>query len=319
MVSELSRKELSKKIADLQEQIEACKNQYRSTIDDAQKVVLKRKLDNLDKQIAEIEKQLSGKDLSEDTNRRSLALKEKLPKIDFKESLRIVTKILDQFEEQHGAACFLLNDSFNMAGDLFSLELKDLLNSETTDLKYYEIAFSVGSRLDEIGFLQGMAAHLGLDEINRQEHYSKIIEKIFSSLENGSIILLELRKIDLLDNKEAFLSWLIDTFWNALIRKMPVACELKEVEQIRFIILVVSDDDIEEECLELPFFCQEFDMYKALIIPLQDWKETDVRTWLTKHSGLPRDKITPMAKSIYKSSRGGTPKLICDALKNKLS
>lgn len=318
MVSELSRKDLSKEFADLQEQIEACKNQYRSTIDDAQKVVLKRNLEKLDKQIAEIEKQLSGKDLSEDTNRRSLALKEKLPKIDFKEALKIVKNILNEFEEQHGAACFLLNDSLNMAGDLFTLELKDLLNSETTALKHYEIDVSVTSRFDEIGFLQGMAAHLGLEEINHQDHYSKIIEKIFSSLENGSIVFLELRKIDLLDNKEIFLSWLIDTFWTALIKKMPAACELKEIEQIRF-ILVVSNDDIEEECLELPCFCQEFDMCKALIIPLQEWKETEIKTWLTKHSGLPKDRIAAMAKSIYKSSRGGTPKLICDALKNKLS
>lgn len=84
---------------------------------------------------------------------------------------------------------------------------------------------------------------------------------------------------------------------------------------------MVSDDDIEEECLELPFFCQEFDfdMCRALKIPLQEWSEQEIRTWLTKHSGLPKDKIDPMARSVYRSSRGGTPKLICEALKNKLS
>jgi hypothetical protein len=60
-------------------------------------------------------------------------------------------------------------------------------------------------------------------------------------------------------------------------------------------------------------------MCKALKIPLQEWSEKEIRTWLTKHSGLSKNKITPMAKSIYRSSRGGTPKLICEALKNKLS
>jgi CHAT domain/Effector-associated domain 9 len=50
--------DLQEEIADLLEEREACKNQYRSTIDDAQKLVLKRKLDKLDRQIAEIESQL---------------------------------------------------------------------------------------------------------------------------------------------------------------------------------------------------------------------------------------------------------------------
>ena len=132
---------------------------------------------------------------------------------------------------------------------------------------------------------------------------------------------MELRKIDLLDNKEGFLCWLIEVFWKALIEKIPLACQLKEIEQIRFVLIAISDDDIEEECLGFPSFCQEFDfdMCKAVRIPLQDWSEKEIRIWLTKHSGLSKDKIEPMAKSIYKSSRGGTPKLICEALKNKLS
>ncbi|MGB7442083.1 MAG: hypothetical protein WA919_13510 [Coleofasciculaceae cyanobacterium] len=321
MLSDPSRQRLTLEYADLFKEREACQNQYRSTIDDAQKVVLKRKLNKLDQQIAQVESQLYGEDLSTtDTNRRSIALKEKLPKIDFKKPLRIVENILSEFEE-YGAAFFLINDSFNMAGDLFTLELINLLESETTDLKHYEIAFSVSSRLDEIGFLRGIAGYLGIEEIENQEHYAKVIEKIFSSLENGSIVVVELRKLDLLDNKENFLSWLIEDFWKALIQGIPLTCQLKEIEQIRFVFIAISDDDIDEECLGLPFFCQEvdFDMCKALKIPLQDWSEREIRTWLTKHSGLPKNKITPMTKSIYKSSRGGSPKLICEALKNKLS
>ncbi len=320
MFSVSSRQSLTLEFADLIKEREACQNQYRSTIDDAQKLVLKRKLDKLDRQIEQVESQLYGEDLSIDVNRRSIALRDKLPKIDFKEALKTAENILSRFDE-YGAAFFLINDSFNMAGDLFALELKNLLNSETTDLKHYEIAFSVGGRLDEIGFLQGVANYLGIEEIENKENYSQVIEKILSSLENGSIIFVELRKIDLIDNKEVFLTWLINSFWKAVIEKIPSACQLKQIEQIRFITLVVSDDDIEEECLGMPFFCQEFDfdMCKALKIPLQEWSEKEIRTWLTKHSGLSKNKITPMAKNIYKSSRGGTPKLICDALKNKLS
>lgn len=52
--------DLQEELADLLEEREVCNNQYRSTIDDAQKLVLKRKLKKLDKQIAEIESQLSS-------------------------------------------------------------------------------------------------------------------------------------------------------------------------------------------------------------------------------------------------------------------
>jgi CHAT domain len=50
--------DLQEELADFLEEREVCKNQYRSTIDDAQKLVLKRKLEKLDQQIAEIESQL---------------------------------------------------------------------------------------------------------------------------------------------------------------------------------------------------------------------------------------------------------------------
>ncbi|MFM6438830.1 MAG: hypothetical protein ACKPGW_28290, partial [Microcystis panniformis] len=84
---------------------------------------------------------------------------------------------------------------------------------------------------------------------------------------------------------------------------------------------LIVDDDIFEECSNQPFFCpnQCFNMDQIFAITLKEWTEKDIQIWLTKHSGLPKNKIAPMAKSVYKSSRGGIPKLICDALRNKLS
>ena len=307
-------------IADLLKEREACNSQYRSAIDDAQRVRLKRKLDDLDKKIDDLERQLYGKDLTVDTNRRSLALEEKLPKIDFKEQINIVKNILEQFTTEYGAALFFINDYLNMAGDLFCLEFKKILNDETTHLNHYEVAFSNDSRLDEIGFLQRVGDYLGIDPIENREGYSKIIEKFLSFIENGSIVFIEIKKVDLLDDKKYFLSWLVETFWRDLIKKLPLACQLKDIEQVKFIILIV-DDDIFEECSNQPFFCpnQCFNMDQIFAITLKEWTEKDIQIWLTKHSGLPKNKIAPMAKSVYKSSRGGIPKLICDALRNKLS
>jgi hypothetical protein len=207
-----------------------------------------------------------------------------------------------------------------MAGDLFCLEFKKILNDETTRLNYYEIAFSNDSRLDEIGFLQKVGDYFGIDTIEDREGYSKIIEKFLSSIENGSIVFIEIKNVDLLDDKKIFLSWLVETFWKDLTKKLPLACQSKDIEQVRFIILI-ADHDIFEECSNQPFFCsnQCFSMDQIFAITLKEWTEQDIRIWLTKHSGLPRNRIATMASSVYGSSRGGVPKLICDALRNKLS
>jgi hypothetical protein len=314
------RKDLTLQYADLCREQEALNSQYRSTIDDAQRVRLKRKLDDYNRQMIKLESQLYGNDLTGDANRRSRALEDKLPKIDFKKQISIVKNILEQVEED-GAALFLINDSLNMAGDLFRLEFKKILEDETTDLKHYEIAFSIDRRLDEIGFLQGLGGHLGIDEIKNEREYSKLIDKIFGFIGNGSIVFIELRKINLLSNREDFFSWLVNNFWKTLVEKLPLICQLKDIEQVKFIFLAMSDTDICKEYAQLSCFCTEkdFDKYKILEIPLKEWSEKDIRDWLTKHSGLSKEKNTAIAKDVYESSRGGTPKNIRDALMSTLS
>jgi CHAT domain-containing protein len=50
---------IQEELTDLQEEREACNSQYRSAIDEAERVRLKRKLDNLDKKIDDLERQLN--------------------------------------------------------------------------------------------------------------------------------------------------------------------------------------------------------------------------------------------------------------------
>ncbi len=320
MELDIDRRRLVSEMANLIQEQDACNNQYRSAIDEAQRVRLKRKLSDYDTQIKNLEHQLYGKDLVENANRRSRALEDKLPKIDFKKQLKAVKSILEQFAED-GAALFLINDSLNMAGDLFCLELKKILEEETTDFKHYEIAFSVDKQSNEIGFLQGLGSYFGIDEINSNREYDKIFDKIFDSVANGSIVFIELKKINLLSNREHFFSWLVNEFWKILIEKLSLNCKLKDIEQVRLIIIVMSDIDICKEYSQLPFFCTEidFDKSKILEIPLKEWTEKDIRDWLTKHSGLTKDTIASIARDVYESSRGGTPNNIRSALMSTLS
>ena len=87
------RTRIISEMAALFEERNASNSQYRSAIDDAQRIRLQRKLDDLDKKIDDLNCKLNRKDLTVDTNRRSLALEEKLPKIDFKEQINIVKNI----------------------------------------------------------------------------------------------------------------------------------------------------------------------------------------------------------------------------------
>jgi hypothetical protein len=321
MILDNSRIIVSQEFSNLLVEREVCNSQYRSTIDEAQRVRLKRKLDDLDNQIKKCNNQLSSNDLTGDVNRRLRALEDKLPKIDFKKQIRLVKNILEQFGED-GAALFLINDSLNMAGDLFRLELKKILDDETTDLKHYEIAFSIDKASNEIGFLQGLGSYLGIDEIeNNRESLLKIIDKIFDSIENGSIVFIELKKINLLSNTEDFFSWLIHEFWKTLVKKLPSVCKRKNLAQVKFIFLAMSDTNICDKYSQIPYFCNEidFDKYKILEITLNKWSKKDIKDWLIKHSGLSRERIILISKDIYSSSRGGTPKNICDALMSTLS
>ncbi len=59
MKSSRQKLDLQGKIVDLQEEREACNSQYRSAIDEAQRIRLKRKLADLDKQIDDLERQLN--------------------------------------------------------------------------------------------------------------------------------------------------------------------------------------------------------------------------------------------------------------------
>ncbi|NEQ81330.1 MAG: CHAT domain-containing protein, partial [Moorea sp. SIO2I5] len=56
--SSRQRTRLQENLEDLEEEYEACRRQYRGVIDDAERIRLKRKLNNLSQQIAEIQEQL---------------------------------------------------------------------------------------------------------------------------------------------------------------------------------------------------------------------------------------------------------------------
>ncbi|MBO3459907.1 hypothetical protein G7B40_030105 [Aetokthonos hydrillicola Thurmond2011] len=316
-----NRKEIVLQIADLERERDESLEQYRSTIDEAQRIRLKRKLEGDSKKIDKLYNLLDKKDISGDSNhRRSCALEEKLPKIDFKEQIETVRNILEECAED-GAVLFLVNDSLNMAGNLFCLQLRKILNDETTDFRYFPISFSLDVRLDEIGFLQRLGDHLGMDTIETEEEYIKIIEKFFCFMENGTIIFIELNKINLLSDMKSFFGWLVNKFWKTLVKTIRLNCEIKDIEQIKFIILAISDTNTDEEYLNSSFFCTEidFDRNKILAIPLKEWSKKDIHSWLIKYSGLPKHKISSIANDVYKSSNGGNPKYICDALMSTLS
>ncbi|MDZ8241502.1 MAG: hypothetical protein RMZ69_30850 [Nostoc sp. ChiQUE01a] len=311
----------NKQLAQKKEELTVIQLKLEGALDSVDELKLNNQAEATLQKIEELEAKLNN--LSSQTgnaNRSFLALEQKLPKIDFKEQITKIKNILEDLLEYRNAI-FLINDSLYMAGDLFSIELKKILEEDTTDLKYYPIVFTVGGSLDEIGFLQGLAGYLGIGNIQSKDDYDPICNKLNSSIVNGSIIFIEIKKIDLLDNKDSFLCWLLNIFCKFLNDNLVQTCQSKGIELVKLIILVSSDDDILEECSSLEIFCdgQVFKENRIFPITLSQWSEQDINLWLKKYSGLPKNQITAMAKSIFRSSRGGTPKLICEALRSKLS
>jgi hypothetical protein len=121
-----------------------------------------------------------------------------LTKIDFSASREIIDFWFNSLAQEREAALFLLQNSFSMAGDLCLTILRDRLTQEARSFKHIEIDLVLRhSSQDETGLLEVIAESFQPIKLtfNSQNDSLVIIQKILSSLQNGSVIFFEFKKI----------------------------------------------------------------------------------------------------------------------------
>ncbi|MGF1674832.1 MAG: hypothetical protein ACFCUV_14285 [Rivularia sp. (in: cyanobacteria)] len=322
-VIDIQTQELGEELASLSEQYTAVNKQRRQTKDERERLLLKKQADELLEQMQQVEEELEELENSQnDSNQVYRSIQENLPQIDFRQAMQIIDIVNNRFKRDIGAAFFLLEESYSMAGELLIYKIREGLKSTTRSLKHIKVEITSNNSFDEFGLLASIGGYLSIslsDDNNLIDCVNLIIQTICQSLQSGSVIFIELKKWDCLPYQDKVLSWFIKDFWCSLINQCQIVATQKQLLRIKVVALIDSESKLAPECKQLPCYCtqDDFTHTKILTLPLNMWELEDITTWLEFYSGLPAPQIDFKAKHIYNKTSDGIPKMVWDILQEE--
>jgi hypothetical protein len=323
----IQKQVLEERLASLTAQFMLVNRQMNSERDARSRYLLETQSKELLEESKLVERELEELESSDNNlNQIYLNIKESLPEIDFKEAIKIVEIVTQQyrFSSNGGAALFLLENSYSMAGYLFIDKIREEFKRKTGHFKYIKVDLSSSSSYDEYGLLERVAGYLKIQcksISNVREFGAEIIQKICQSLQSGSIVFIEINKWDCLQSQESIIPWFVDNFWIPLIQESKVFIKDKELRRVKFVTVIDSEYQLSTECNNLPYYCcgDSFDYQKILKLPLNQWQQDDIQEWLEIYTGLPASKIDAIARNIYLKTMNGIPFMVCGALQQELN
>ena len=313
---------LTNRYTKLVAEYEALNEQYDDTLDARQKVILNRKITEL-----EVELKALGQHL--DCEKKPDIL-DKLHYIDFKEIIERFRQILDSMGRQGGTTILVLQDSEVMAGDLLIRRLQEDLRSQASNFRYLPIGFAGGNELDERGFLSRLSNHLGsLGAVSHSQNLEEVIdavlEKLCTSIQTRSVIFVEIKQWHKLPSQEKVFSWLCSNFYPRLATKLTEAINEKSWRRVYVFLVIVSDDFFPDECIQginSLNWAEENDCTEGngsiFQVCLENWGQADIEDWL-EFSGLPDDQLESTASRLYSRSRQGIPLMVRNAIEKEFS
>lgn len=302
-------------------QYEALNEQYDQTLDYGQRVVLNKRIDKLRSEIEVLDNYLEKRDNPD--------LLEKIHYINFTKIVYKFKRLLEVWGRKGGAFVLVLQDSHAMAGDLLVKRLKDELSGQASEFKYFPVGFSGDNELNEMGLLRRLSKYLGVDNEsnNIDELLTIVVERICDSLQTRSVVFLEITQWHNLPSQEKVqakvFSWLCDEFYPKLAAKLSEAVSKKLWRRVYIFMLVVSDEDLPEECMQMtcPFLHEEQDIAggkskKIFEVSLENWSREDIEYWL-EFTGLPDEQLEDKASRLYRRGRNGIPLIVRDAIEKE--
>lgn len=287
---------------------------------------LARKAERLLQEIQDLYDKLSKLDTNNpQSNTQDFNLKKSFQKIDFDEPRRIAELLRNHYQRQGGATILFLQKTKKQSGEYCLEEFIDVITSnQLVALQRMEINFkSTAYQPNKYGFINAISEYLNIQiSDNLQENETTLLGQIYakinSSLSLGDTIFFEIKSINRLEDKENFIQWFMEDFWNPLISQYRKS--LNE-NRNKLIFALISESKFNvQDC----YLSQEVILNhdKMIEIPLFDWDCEDIENWLILHYKLfPRfaniqdsHKIKIEAQDIYDVSEG-TPEIICSILK----
>lgn len=318
------RKDWDRILADLFVKHEKVAGQITATQSAVDRETLKNQLKDIEQEIAEAEEHLASLD-AKTTNprKREAKVKRDLHKINFTEAVNCVKNTLQSFGSKGGAALFLLEKSYEMAGECCVGRIRELLEEETHPDRFreYPVDFSVEMQLNEYGLLQRLGEHVGieLDGADLIGCAQAIIQKLCAPLQNGSVVFLVFSQWDMLqDAQERVLRQFIDLFWHPLVNRFP----LEQKRRIKLVSIITAEGALAPSCYTLQWSCSQaaFTVGKIQPLKLRPWTYEEIQTWVDMYSGTGWEarQIDLFARHLYNSYKG-SPRFIYDKLSKKFA
>ncbi|MHC5717042.1 MAG: hypothetical protein ACYTX0_34240 [Nostoc sp.] len=234
----------------------------------------------------------------------------------------IANSVNNQLGHNSGAILLFLQRCTKQKGSYCLNEVLDLMISDRRigdniigDFRPYPI--DLGSAISEFNkneFSKRLASHFSQES---EVPLCNSIKTLCSSIKGGSTIFIKIENWDSVAEKEIFLNWFIEEFWQKVI------CELEpifqEYSKIRFIVALIAKSQVFSDCSSLSdYFCtnNNFDYRKIIELPLLDWTVEDIKNWLINFQGFSNVKSLQLADRIYRESEG-TPSVICSILEKE--
>jgi inactive STAND/Effector-associated domain 9 len=312
-IKEKHRNSLLKKLA-------AAYNQLNSALNQSEIPAIEEQIQQLEEKIKTVESEINSlKQASADESpvmqsqfyRSSFNnWEDNLHRIDFSKVTRKLGEICQRFEDQEGAALFLLQNSQAMGGKWGVKTIKNRLQELGTWYPPLEFVFSQHQTVNPTDFLCAVAQKFDgqMSQDPEPQIIIDLIKKIYGALCGGHVLLIQI-EIPYLDAKSTFLDWFVHQFWCPLVRQLPMIGTTSPLVKVFAVITVRGN--VDKACLPEALCCpkQQFHSEKVLKMPLQKWTEADIRNWLVKFSrlmsvGHTRLQIEQIAQSIYRVSNG---------------
>jgi hypothetical protein len=253
---------------------------------------------------------------------RFKSLQRDLPKIDFKSAIRDFQAISGGFNNQGGAALFLLQKGLPMGADYCLARIRDLLSEMTApgNFKSYPVAPTPATPFDTSGLVGGLGSHFGVKVTPEcvEQSLQEIIARICGLVQTGTIVLLEFTGWDYYQPRHHVAPWFLERFWNPLISNLPQIAI--DYPRVMFVGVLIAEGEIRKRHLPPSIFCtrSSFSSYKILELHLKKCSLEEIREWLARFSKLKSAQIDALAETIYNAT-GGKLSLVCEALKKHLA
>jgi hypothetical protein len=312
---EVKKKVLEDDLAVALKKYAATAEQRRTTLDEANRVLLNAQLEKLESDLVRIEQELQEVESKllqpGDTYRkRALAWQQTLPNLDYQKARQIAKDVLTRFEDKEGAVLFMLQRSHEMCGHWCLAALREMVDQGNGKFISHNVKFTPLERPSEIELLNKLGHCLNaVVENDIAASVTAVIKKLYEAVQSGGTVFVSIEFPDGQSVSPNFFKWFVEEFWCALVQSSTAAAN--ECELFKVIIAIVVSSSLPDECIQayLGSLDAAFDFRKILELPLENWTSEDIRKWLVYHSGLTltRDQFRQLALTIHTNSQAGVP------------